>query len=589
MYAENQVVSVANIAEVQSDGKLLFVLPPSTEIMAATVRHISYENDTTLTDSTFSWLGKVEGYEDGELFIMQKNYAVGGYIRYGENFYSLMPLGGEQALLLKHSPEWSGAGDCGMQSPLEPDDYTGAESIPSCDEMSNCSATVDVLMLVSEPAQDFLDGMGNFFSMPAGNLWLAVGAEVMNVAMINSEIQNKKFRFRTVPNFAFNFSTVNNGLTPITQHLKRLSTDVQVAALRSQYKADVVLLITNQSYSDARGLAVNPGDGPDYEEAFAIVEVKHLLSPTFTLAHELSHIFNARHNTGSNVGSDIPAGSGDNANFCHHGLRFKDSQNKDRFTLMAVLNNTGQRLTQLSNPDVFFDGIPTGLELANNAKAIANNACRVASFEPNPEMSVHIRGRNLWCKYFEPEPIEDEMEFHADIIAPAAGFAGGGPYTYEWRYNTNMFSASSPGIYLANTPSITLPIIFVCPYFFLRLKVTSADGVVRYSTRKVDVSLCPDCQWPGGGRYAAQTTPTLLGAYPNPAQQLLTLSFSSPTEITNVRVTDMMGRLIHLPPPSSNLVAMKEYTWDIAHLPVGLYHIAITQNNTQQTITFIKE
>jgi peptidyl-Asp metalloendopeptidase len=126
----------------------------------------------------------------------------------------------------------------------------------------------------------------------------------------------------------------------------------RIHALREAYRADVVILIVD----DAKGCGLATRIGADADEAFAVVHHECAVS-SYTLAHEVGHIMGARHELAYVSGTtwrDI--------------MSYKDAC------------NGCPRLPVWSNPLVRIGGEPAGTVELNNARIIAQNAARVASF-----------------------------------------------------------------------------------------------------------------------------------------------------------------------------------------------------------------
>lgn len=126
----------------------------------------------------------------------------------------------------------------------------------------------------------------------------------------------------------------------------------RIHALREAYRADVVILIVD----DAKGCGLATRIGADAHEAFAVVHHECAVS-SYTLAHEIGHIMGARHELAYVSGTawrDI--------------MSYKDAC------------NGCPRLPVWSNPLVRIGGEQAGTMELNNARILAENARRVASF-----------------------------------------------------------------------------------------------------------------------------------------------------------------------------------------------------------------
>ena len=143
--------------------------------------------------------------------------------------------------------------------------------------------------------------------------------------------------------------------------------DATVAALRDQYKADLVAMISNSS--DACGIgylmgSANPLNG--FTVTSRTCAVGNLSFP-----HELGHNMASQHNPENGSNPTYPYGFGHYVNGVFR-------------TVMSYVDPCTSGCTRrpyFSNPEVLFSGFPTGIDNArDNARSINNTADTIANY-----------------------------------------------------------------------------------------------------------------------------------------------------------------------------------------------------------------
>lgn len=139
----------------------------------------------------------------------------------------------------------------------------------------------------------------------------------------------------------------------------------EIHTLRDRYKADVAVMIVN----DSNGCGLSAGIAPPADRAFAVVH-HGCAAATYSLAHEIGHVIGARHDTGyDDTKTPFAYGHG-----YVNGTKWR--------TMMSYEQSCGgcPRLPIWSNPDMRVQGEAVGNELANNARVIREGAKRVSDF-----------------------------------------------------------------------------------------------------------------------------------------------------------------------------------------------------------------
>lgn len=435
------------------------------------------ENDN---DTSYFWSGSIVG-EPGSYFCFGRNTkSSGGYIKFTDRFYTLFPIGGTKCIMVKHNLEGYIPDVC-IANEETP---TGIE-VDECDEEYNtCAATIDILYLITPEARAFLNGFDYWGLL----IFAGMANASINQAFQNSDIPNKQVRIRGSQNFVLGtgYSNPHN----IVTDLNNLVADPTAQTLRNQFRADIVVMLTNQGYFNDDGFQIfgrAQQINAENANAYSIVEIPFMIAPRWTFPHEVGHLFGARHNRPDNGGND-------DTDVCSHGWRFDDGDEIERRTILAALGDADpnpfagdKRILHYSNPDVQFNGGDTGTEDDNNARAIRNTGCNIASFRSSPLLSVFINGPGLFCVGEGTEP----QTYTAQVTPAATGIPGQPPYTYQWHWSPN--ANFSPYYIIGNTQSITINSVLACPHFYLRAKVTGSGNTSVTHTRWIRTHMCEEC------------------------------------------------------------------------------------------------
>ncbi|MCP3905017.1 MAG: hypothetical protein GY715_15445, partial [Planctomycetes bacterium] len=143
-----------------------------------------------------------------------------------------------------------------------------------------------------------------------------------------------------------------------------------VHGLRDSYAADMVALIVSESNVCGRGDL----GAPRADSAFCVVHLYPLCPEDYVLAHELAHLMGCSHTDGYSFG---PTGT-------------------EYRTVMSDSTFPGVRVPHFSNPDVTYDGHPTGVPLTADSAAVLNGAAPiVANFRHNGIQWLDCDGDNV--------------------------------------------------------------------------------------------------------------------------------------------------------------------------------------------------
>ena len=297
----------------------------------------------------YTWRGRIsQGKFEGDVILtFKKGYVAGLIYAPTDQVYEIVPKGEKQILIeLNQSlfPECAGA-------------IKGDESKP---KPENAIATtdsgdrIDVLVLYTTPVKTSLggDAQAQAFAQSA--------IDTTNTTYINSKIRQ---RVRLVN--ASETAIAETGA--LSSELSTVRNDATVAALRNQYNADLVAMISNSS--DACGIgylmgSANPLNG--FTVTSRTCAVGNLSFP-----HELGHNMASQHNPENGSNPTYPYGFGHYVNGVFR-------------TVMSYVDPCTSGCTRrpyFSNPEVLFSGFPTGIDNArDNARSINNTADTIANY-----------------------------------------------------------------------------------------------------------------------------------------------------------------------------------------------------------------
>ncbi len=146
--------------------------------------------------------------------------------------------------------------------------------------------------------------------------------------------------------------------------------------LRDQVGADLVSLLVTDNDLCGKAWLMTSVSGSFASQGFSIVD-RTCASGNFSFAHELGHNMGCAH--------DQTDTSGGGAYSYSRGWQFTGNSQQSFRTVMAVPAAGGMRIGFFSNPNVNFDGQPTGMAVgqpneASNAQTINNTASTIANF-----------------------------------------------------------------------------------------------------------------------------------------------------------------------------------------------------------------
>ncbi len=473
-YAEKTVfVKVGNLSDIQKGGKLSITIP------IANTQHVFHAyNVKDYGENRYSWTGKTKNTElNGRLSIHYTEGKTFGDIEVGDTAFRLIDLSGGIGVLIKIKEEGEADG-VGCGNARQNIKFKESGSKLSL-EKNNSTCYVSVLFLYTDAAAKEGPDLSQ----------LAYSAiQDANEALENSAVFSTDLRFKSVGLASIDMEessfieydlqvAIMGYSTQNSEYLTDPNSPVintQANTLRDEHGADAVIVFTGGTYKDTEdetvhgqaGISVTLGGTPVPQAAFGIVSVHSAMNckrKTFT--HEIGHIMGLLHQSRMFYGRGYEFQAG--------GVFGK----KKRRTLMHTLEKKQNRIHHYSNPDVNFEGEPTGLISANitdgydSAERLEQTGCVVADFREDLPATLSIGVTFSPCCSFFVNP-GDTRIYTANID----NNTGQSPYQYEWRTSSDGFNY---GAVLSTTDQMTQDYtgFQAGNILYINIIATSADGI----------------------------------------------------------------------------------------------------------------
>ncbi len=305
----------------------------------------------------FSWFGHLKGQPQEQMIIS----VVGGY--YSGALYT------KQGVF-----EFTAAGQHRMRvAALQTSEFPGCDGGVVPDDLAphkhvaqaaGGTDSFDVLVVYTPQARNAAGGTA------AIEATAQAAVDAMNLAFNNSGVAAEAVLvYAGLANY--------NDTGSSSDDLQWVSSNSEVAALRNAYGADMVSLLANNiGGSCGRGyIMTNPG--PGFAGAAFQVTARGCAVGNLSFAHEFGHNMGLDHNPeNSNIS---PANASNPWSYGH----YHNNSYRTVLSYSAQCNNGCGRRPYFSNPDVQYNGLPTGVaNTRDNARTLEQTAAIVAGFRP---------------------------------------------------------------------------------------------------------------------------------------------------------------------------------------------------------------
>jgi len=547
-FSEFYYVAVQNLEETQWNGLLKLTIPGNDcSNLVFKAKSVEYDSETD-----YAWHGSLIDDKDdgtgcvmGELFLVNKEDDLIGHIVIDETVYELYDLTGGISVIALLDNEKTISIGCMMDDAPLIDNNT--------EKISGFNCKVRVLVLYT-PAANAVE--------PSINSRINLALQQVRSGLTHSALYTWDFEVVEAGRQEINFteSTIENDIDV-------LEADPTAQALRSQFAADLVILLTDGNYGGVTGIATNGQNLIfDAAHAFAIVQTDWATTAGYTFAHEFGHLCGGRHD------NDPDAGYA-HAKIFHTG--FWPFRTERRTIVTGASAGSAAVILNYSNPNVDYAGTSTGdAGYRDNARMMKDMACTIAGYDQNENYYVSIQGPGAVCPC--------KMAYYTAYVnaVPDPG------YTFEWSRSWDgiHYSFVSNGIGYYFTQS--------CSYqqspVYLKLKVTSPTGVIRTDVLAVVNSIATysyiyPCNPHGvywgplyrqAGNHEEIYPATVI--FPNPSPGEFTVNFyAEPDERISADIMDMQGRIVGTFALRNSGEGLNNESINVSSLINGIYQLKL--------------
>jgi hypothetical protein len=297
-----------------------------------------------------TWRGKIKNAAyDGDVVITFRKGFYSALIYGPDAVYEIVPRGDKHFLVqLDQSRFPECAGD--LKGPV-----TSTQAVENLGIGVDSGDRIDVMVVYTTATKNFLGGDAQ------AQAHAQAAIDATNTAYINSKIRQ---RVRMVHTQEFVYTE-----TTASADLSNLRNNVTIQGLRNTHNADLVAEISEVTGVCGIGYLMGQASG-NQNNAFTVT-VRSCAVGNLSFAHELGHNMGSQHNP-------------ENASTPTFTYSFGHYVNGNYRTVMSYSDPCTSGCTRrpyFSNPDVIFNGAPTGINNArDNARSINNTADVITAY-----------------------------------------------------------------------------------------------------------------------------------------------------------------------------------------------------------------
>ena len=322
----------------------------------------------------------------------------------------------------------------------------------------------------------------------------------------------------------------------------------EVHTLRNKYSADVCVLLSFTTNACGRAAYI----GATESDAFCLVSTFSTCATSYySFAHEIGHLLGCRHDL-SHDPNTTPFAYG-------HG--YVHPSNTWR-TIMAYGDSTCHRKQYWSNPNVYYNGEPTGTVATHNNARVWNERSNTVMAFRQPDSNVTFTSSDM------------PNTQYADVIA-----------------KQNITTSGTVNVNSGNTLSMRAGNSIVLQPGF------SVQAGAEFSAEIEDIDDCEEC----ASKITVQNVPEVYDdmeelqtenksgfsytIFPDPSNEFINITYSLDREMPlSIELVDLFGNKIKTILPKQNQQAgNKNLQIPISDFSIGTYFLTISSSNLSKT------
>ena len=539
---EVNYITLGDLSKAQKKGVLTLKIPGIDKMLTFKATQVEAKSTTD-----YRWFGNLQEDIGSAIFISTKG-EVSGIINVQYKQYLIHSLGNEQYVLVEHdvkklkTPHVCGTIDDKAKKP---------NSKKQAATLAECRDNNIRILFVHSPA-----AAQNFNINDIVNMGMAQLQQSLNNSQCWTNVELAGIR---------EIGNIQEGGGPnggtigqrIESDRNELEINPNVQNARTLTQADLVVMLSNFNYVDANGgeiFGIAELGGVDINPFYSVVQAEDALNFQ-TFVHEVGHLLGVRHQQSNIISLSSNADNAPGANhefgFCIQNCGiwcgdinyFKTSTHSPVAT-KPITSLVGDNefvqvdnvieLPYFSNPDIsipvwrsnfwrpYIEWRALGSSNNNSTSTIRNLRGNVANY-------INSAGQNGPNGFFYTQQLRPENNCGTNLIADACGQD---PITYTWDISTDG------GFSYNNWGSGSFVTFYFSPFTEVDIRLTISDGQGRQSTQfqhyREHIN-CHNNQLRVAAKESLSEQPVseelnLSIAYPNPANEMSTVTYSVPDE-----------------------------------------------------------